>query len=66
MITCLLFLGTGFVLGLVYSRGRANPVEAAWIDAKRITASVCARTAELFQEIRDRCKRSSRPRKTRK
>jgi hypothetical protein len=36
MLSNLIFLLAGFVAGLIYSRGRANPLRSAWIDFKLI------------------------------
>ena len=40
MISNFFYLLIGFVLGLVYSKGKERPLRSAWDDACRITRTV--------------------------
>lgn len=59
MIGTIVGVLTGFAGGILYSRGRADPVQAAWFDVKRgsRTAGRCIVWAlrDIAQRVRWRC-----------
>ena len=48
MISSAITLTAGFIAGLFYSRGKADPVQAAWFDLKRHTRTIGRETGKLW------------------
>lgn len=46
---CAASLIVGFAAGLFYSRGKADPVQAAWFDLKRHTRSIGREAVKLWR-----------------
>jgi len=60
MITTILLLLTGFVVGLIYSRGKADPVSSAIDDVSRLAGKIVGalrRAWNNFSEAKDTEKR---------
>ena len=49
MISSANILTTGFIAGLYYSRGKADPVQAAWFDLKRHTRTIGIGAGKLWR-----------------
>lgn len=51
----------GFVAGLFYSRGKADPVQAAWFDLKRHTRTIGREAVKLWHFLAAKATGRKRP-----
>jgi len=49
MISSAITLTAGFIAGLFYSRGKADPVQAAWFDLKRLTHAIGREARKIWR-----------------
>lgn len=51
----------GFVGGLFYSRGKADPVQAAWFDLKRHTRTIRREAVKVWRFLAGKTTHRKRP-----
>lgn len=52
MISTLIIITMGFVLGLLYSRGKIDPLQSAILDALRIVRKIKDASMNLIRKIK--------------